>query len=141
MLAKWLLHQDNNPGWVQYASAKTLGILFKLFAHVLRATSTSVILSLSAVDLLAEMLHNGLCKAAALADQVHTLLGYAAEWAGIKMAAGAQFTTRIIGAILDAMLARLKSLAMHALNTAERYLVPMSLTLAGGWALTSTLAF
>jgi triacylglycerol lipase len=96
VLAKWLLHEGNNPGWVQYASAKTLGILFKLFAHVLATQSTSLILGLSAVDLLAEMLMNGLYKAAALGDQVYQLLHYAAKWAGIKVAAGANFTAEIL---------------------------------------------
>ena len=140
VLAKWLLHHDNDPGWVQYASAKTLGLLFKLFAHVLRTTSTSILLSLSAVDLLAEMLYNGLCKTATLAEEVYTLLRYAAKWAGITVTAGAEFTTRIIGAILSSMLARLQAMAMHAINTIERNLVPISFILAGGWTLTSTVA-
>ena len=140
VLAKWLLHQDNDPGWVQYASAKTLGLLFKLFAHVLRTTSTSILLSLSAVDLLTEMLYNGLCQTATLAEEVYTLLRYAAKWAGISVAAGAEFTTRIIGAILSSMLARLQALALHAISTIERNLVPTSFILAGGWVLTSSMA-
>ena len=86
MLAKWLLHADNDPGWVQYASAKTLGILFKLFSHVLKGISTSLILGLSAVDLLAEMLLSGMARAQALASQVYTLLRHAAKWAGIAIA-------------------------------------------------------
>jgi triacylglycerol lipase len=137
VLAKWLLHEDSNPGWVQYASAKTLGILFKLFAHVLATQSTSLILGLSAVDLLAEMLMKGLYKAAALGEQVYQLLHYAAKWAGIKVAAGANFTAEIIGRIFDAMLATLKSMALHAISTAGHNLVPLPLIVAGGGVLTS----
>ncbi len=134
VLAKWLLHEDNNPGWVQYASAKTLGLLFKLFAHVLRATSTVVMLGLSAIDLLAEMLLNGLVKMSQLAGQVFTLLRHAAHWAGIKLAAGADFTASIIGHILDAMMARVKAMAFHALNTVGQGTGPLPLLIAGGWA-------
>jgi pimeloyl-ACP methyl ester carboxylesterase len=135
VLAKWLLHEDNNPGWVQYASAKTLGILFKLFSHVLRTISTSVILGLTAVDLLAEMLYNGLCKMAAFAGHVFTLLRHAATWAGIKMAQGADFTAAIIRAILNAMLGRLGAMAAHAINTIGQGMVPLPLIMAGGFAL------
>lgn len=141
VLAKWLLHEDNNPGWVQFASAKTLGILFKLFAHVLRATSTSIILGLTAVDLLAEMLHNGMCKAAAFSEQVFILLRHAATWAGITVAAGAAFTVQIIGRILVVMLARLKAMAAHAINTAGQNMVALPLIVAGGWVLSSGAAF
>ena len=141
VLAKWLLHQDNNPGWVQYASAKTLGILFKLFAHVLRTTSTSVVLGLSAVDLLAEMLNNGMCKAAAFSGQVFDLLRHAATWAGITVAAGADFTVQIIGRIMFIMLARLKAMAAHAINTLGQNMLPLPLIVAGGWALSGGAAF
>jgi triacylglycerol lipase len=126
VLAKWLLHAGNNPGWVQYASAKTLGILFKLFAHVLATQSTSLILGLTAIDLLSEMLMNGLYKVAALGEQVYQLLHYSAQWAGIQVTAGANFTAEIIGRIFDAMLATLKSMAMHAISTAGHNLVPYS---------------
>jgi triacylglycerol lipase len=135
VLAKWLLHGSANPNWVQRASARTLGILFKLFAHVLRSTSTSVILSLSAVDLLAEMVYNGLCKTAELAADVFALLRHAAVWAGIQIAAGADFTTQVVSAILQTMLSHLKSMAAHALVTMGKNLVPVPLILAGGWAL------
>ena len=140
VLAKWLLHEDNDPGWVQYASAKTLGILFKLFNHVLKGISTSLILGLSAIDLLAEVLVNGLYKLKALGDQVLRLLGYAAEWAGIKIAAGADFTARIIGLILNKMLAALRALALDALNHPTRYLLPVPLAIAAS-AITSCTAF
>ena len=135
VLAKWLLHEDNDPGWVQYASAKTLGILFKLFSYVLKGISTSLVLGLSAVDLLAEMIYNGLCKAAAFADKVFTLLRHAATWAGIKLAAGANFTAAIIGRILETMLARLKAMATHAINTIGHGMLPLPLIVAGGWAI------
>ncbi len=140
VLARWLLHSDNNPGWVRYACAKTLGILFKLFSHVLRATSTAVILSLTAVDLLAEMIHNGLCKAAAFSQQVFQLLRYAATWAGITVQAGADFTVQIISRILATMMARLKAMAAHAIVRTTIELVPLPLMVAGGWAIAGGLA-
>jgi hypothetical protein len=140
VLAKWLLHEDNNPGWVQYASAKTLGILFKLFSHVLKSISTSLILGLTAVDLLAEMLLNGMTKLATLGDQVFTLLRHAATWAGIKVGVGADFTTQIISRILSTMLARLNAMATHAINTIANKLVAMPLAVAGGWALAHSMS-
>jgi triacylglycerol lipase len=141
VLARWLLHEDNNPGWVQYASAKTLGILFKLFGHLLRTVSTSVILGLTAVDLLAEILMRGLYKAGQLGDQILTLLGYAATWAGIQIVSGAQFTAAIIAKILSKMLATLRFLAVGALAAASRGLVPLPLIIGGSWALTGYAPF
>lgn len=135
VLAKWLLHPSGNPGWVQYASAKTLGILFKLFAHVLKGLSTSLILGLSAVDLLAEMLLSGMTRAAALAGQIYTLLRHAATWAGITVAQGAEFTTQIIRRILDVMLSKLAQMGAVALTASQRGLVPLPLIIAGGWML------
>lgn len=140
VLAKWLLHEDNQPGWVQFASAKTLGLLFKLFSHVLKGISTSVILGLTAVDLLAEMLHNGMTKMAFLGEQIVTLLRHAATWAGINVAAGAQFTTQVIARILSMMMSRLNSMAMHAIHAGTNNLVAMPLVIAGGFALAHSAA-
>jgi len=138
VLARWLLHSDNNPGWVQYASAKTLTILFKLFRHVLRTMSTSVILGLTAVDLLAEILLKGLFRANELGEQIMTLLSYAATWAGIQVASGAQFTAEIIRVILGKMLATLRQLSILAVAGASRGLVPLPLILGGAaWVLSS----
>lgn len=141
VLARWLLHKDNDPGWVQYASAKTLGILFKLFSNALRNVSTSLILGLSAIDLLSEILMNGLYQMKLLGEQVFQLLRYAAEWAGIEVAAGAQFTAKIIQLILAKMLAALRTLASDALAHPTRYLRPLALVAAGGFALTGCSAF
>jgi len=142
VLARWLLHEDNNPGWVQYASAKTLTILFKLFAHVLKTISTSLILGLTAVDLLAEILLKGLYKAKQLGEQIMTLLGHAATWAGIKMASGANFSAQIISLILSKMLATLRQLALVALASPARGLVPLPLIIGGAaWVLSSCGAF
>lgn len=135
VLAKWLLHADNDPGWVQYASAKTLGILFKLFSHVLKGLSTSLILGLSAVDLLAEMLLSGMARAQALAGQVYTLLRHAAKWAGIAVSAGADFTAAIIRRILDTMLSKLTQIGTLALSMGSRGIHPLPLIIAGGWML------
>ncbi|WLI87427.1 lipase family protein [Massilia sp. R2A-15] len=140
VLAKWLLHDSGESGWVQFASAKTLGILFKLFSHVLKGISTSLILGLTAVDLLAEMLLNGMTKAALLGEQIFTLLRHAATWAGITVSKGAQFTTLIIGRILSTMLSRLNSMAMHAIHAGANHLVAMPLAIAGGFALAHSVA-
>ena len=137
VLARWLLHEDNNPGWVQYASAKTLGILFKLFAHTLRSISTSLILGLTAVDLLAEILMKSLYTAKQLGEQTLTLLGYAATWAGITIKSGAQFTAAIITKILNKMLATLRDLAKQALSDPARFLTPVPLMIGGAWVLTA----
>jgi len=135
VLAKWLLHADNDPGWVQYASAKTLGILFKLFSHVLKGISTSLILGLSAVDLLAEMLLAGMARAQAMASQVYALLRHAAKWAGIAVSNGADFSAQIIRRILDVMLTKLAQIGALALTVGSRGLMPMPLIIAGGWVL------
>ena len=141
VLAKWLLHSDNDPGWVRYASAKTLGILFKLFAHVLKDVSTAIIEGLTATDLLAEMIHKGLARSMALSQQVFTLLRHAAEWTGIKLAAGVDFTVQIIRRILDKMMARLEHMAAHALSTVGHHIDPVPLIIAGGWLLSGGSAF
>lgn len=135
VLAKWLLHKDNDPGWVQYASAKTLGLLFKLFSHVLRTTSTAVMLGLTAVDVLAEMILSGLYRAAGIGEQVWELLRYAATWAGITVAKGANFTVTILRRILEVMLSKLKQIATMSLTTLTRNIKPLPLIVAGSWVL------
>jgi triacylglycerol lipase len=140
VLARWLLY-DNNPGWVQYASAKTLGILFKLFHHELQAASTSVILGLSAIDMLAEILMNGLYQLKTLGERIFQLLRYAATWAGVTVAAGAEFTSKIIRVILSKMLATLRALAAQALANPAQFLRPLPLILAGSAALSACSVF
>ncbi len=140
-LVKALLHPDRHPNWVQRASAKTLGLLFKLFSHVLAAQSVSLILSLSALDLLAEMTMKGLYRVAALGEQVFELMRSAAEWAGVPLRAGADFTVEVIRAILEAMLAALKTLASAALSNPTIGLVPVPLLLGASWVLTGAGAF
>jgi pimeloyl-ACP methyl ester carboxylesterase len=137
VLARWLLHSDNNPGWVQYASAKTLTILFRLFRYVLRTMSTSLILGLTALDLLAEILMKGLYRAKELGEQIVTLLGYAATWAGIKVASGANFSAEIIRLILGKMMATLRQLSVLAMASAAREIVPLPLLLGSAWLLSS----
>jgi triacylglycerol lipase len=134
LLAKWLLHPDNKPGWVQVASAKTLNLLFRLFEDALRDKSESVMRKLTAIDLLCEMLVNGLYKAKQLGDQVMQLLGYAAQWAGMKLAKGAEFTAEIIRVILAKMLAAIRAYATIALQRATRNLVPIALGTAAAWS-------
>jgi pimeloyl-ACP methyl ester carboxylesterase len=141
VLARWLLHPDNDPGWIQVASAKTLGILFKLFRHVLRGISTSLVLGLTAIDLLAEMLVSGMYRAKALGEQIFQLLRFAAQWAGITLASGAEFTAGVIRAILMRMLDTLRALTTDALANPTRFLRPLPLALAGGAALLAINAF
>lgn len=97
-------------------------------------------MGLTAVDLLAEMLAKGLFKAAALGEQVYQLLRHTAQWAGIRVTAGADFTAEIISRIFHVMVARLKSMALHAVTRVTHNLVPLSLVVVGGWALTSGIA-
>jgi hypothetical protein len=122
---------------VQYASAKTLTILFRLFRYVLRTMSTSLILGLTALDLLAEILMKGLYRAKELGEQIVTLLGYAATWAGIKVAAGANFSAEIIRLILGKMMATLRQLSVLAMASAAREIVPLPLLLGSAWLLSS----
>ena len=110
-------------------------LLFKLFAHVLRTVSTSVIVGLSALDLLVELLLTGLYKAAALGAQVYSMLRHAASWAGITVAAGAEFTAQILRRIVGAMLSRLQQIAMLSLTAVTHELLPLPLLVAGGWQL------
>ncbi len=137
LVARWLLHKDTDPGWVRYASAKTLAILFKLFSHVLRTISTSLILGLSAVDLLAEVLMKGLNKLHQLQGQIFTLLKYAAQWAGIQVAKSADITASIIKAILTQMLSTLRNLAANAVSFTTRNITPIQIGIAGALTLTS----
>ncbi len=135
LVARWLLHGDSDPGWIKYASVQTLGLLFKLFSNLLRTVSTSLILGLTAVDLLAEVLLKGLHKLNELGNQIYTLLKYAAQWAGITAVKTADFTAGIIKAILVKMLDTIKLLATEAMSFITRNITPMSIGLAGAWVL------
>lgn len=134
ILARVLLH-DENAGWVRYASAKTLTLLFKLFSHALKGISTSLILGLTAVDLLSELLFQGIQKLNALGREIYQLMCYAAKWAGIKLVEGARFNAAIIKLILDKMLATLNMMATLAITRPPLGLTPMDVGLAATWAL------
>ena len=137
LLSRWLLHDTNDPGWVTYASANTLSILFKLFSHVLRGISTSLILGLTAVDLLAEILLKGMHKLQVLGAKIFQLLKYAAIWAGIKAVESTDFTASVIRLILAKMLSSLKSLTDNALIFASNHLDPVTIGITGAWALSA----
>jgi hypothetical protein len=77
----------------------------------------------------------GMARAQALASQVYTLLRHAAKWAGITVAAGADFTVQVIRRILDMMLSKLAQIGALALTVGSRGLLPLPLVIAGGWAL------
>ena len=115
--------------------------LFRLFSHVLRALSTCVVLSLSAVDLMAEILLRGLNKAKQLGEQILDLLRFAASWAGIKIGEATDFTASIIRWTLAKMLTSLRTLSTQALAFTSRNIWPISLALGGAFVLTASSAF
>jgi pimeloyl-ACP methyl ester carboxylesterase len=135
LLSRWLLHDTNDPGWVTYASAKTLSILFKLFTHLLKSISSVIILGLTAVDLLAEILLKGLNRLKILGDKIFQLLKYAAVWAGIKAVESADFTADIIKLILAKMLSTLKELSLNAIVFATRNITPLTINMGSTWML------
>jgi hypothetical protein len=112
-------------------SAHALGLLLKLFSHTLKTVSTSVILKLSAIDFLAEILFKGLYLGKQFGEKIMTLLGYAAKWAGVQVARGAQWTASVISAILTRMLNTLNMLALQAATSSTRGLIPIPLMLGG----------
>jgi triacylglycerol lipase len=137
VLARWLLHESNNAGWVQYASAKTLAILFKLFSHVLKKISTTLILGLTAIDLLAEILMKGMHRSKELGEQILNLLGHAAKWAGVTATSAAEFTGAIIRIILNKMLATLRQLSVLAMASPISDIAPVPLIIGGSWVLSA----
>ncbi|HTU57020.1 MAG TPA: lipase family protein, partial [Polyangiales bacterium] len=126
-----MLMTGENPSWLQVGSAHALGLLLKLFSHTLKTVSTSVILKLSAVDFLAEILFKGLYLGKQFGEKIMTLLGYAAKWAGVQVARGAQWTASVISAILTRMLNTLNMLAMQVATSSTRGLIPIPLMLGG----------
>lgn len=137
LICRWLLHEGNDPGWVSYASAKTLSLLFKMFSYVLKGISTAVILGLTAIDLLAELLLKGMHTVKVLGEKVLQLLRHAATWAGLKAVEAKDFTAGIIKVILAKMIASLKTLAASAAGGVARNIAPLSLGIGGAWALQS----
>ena len=131
LICRWLLHESRDAGWVQYASAKTLALLFKLFNHVLKGLSTSVIIGLTGIDLLAELLYKGLHHIEHLGAQVKTLLQHAARWAGIQIKSAADFTHSIIKNLLDRMLNSVRNTAMQCLLASSNHLVPGNIPTLG----------
>jgi hypothetical protein len=137
VLARWLLHNDSDAGWVRYASAQTLTMLFKLFSIVLKTISTVLVLGLTAVDLLAEILVRGLHLAKGLGEQILVLLRHAAKWAGITVSSASQFTADIIRRILDKMLTTLRQLAVISLASPISDLAPVPLIIGAQWMLSA----
>lgn len=140
IFAKWLLNDEGGsrqPGWVQIGCAKTLTILFRLIKYALSKISRTAVLAVTALDLLSEALYRGAQFIGTLGSQVLSLLRYAATWAGLQVAKGAQFTLSVIRTILAKMLSAVQSIAAAALATVTRNLVPMSIGFTGAWALTN----
>jgi len=141
LLSRVLLRGNENPGWVARASVNTLSLLFKLFSHALKAISTSLILGLTAVDLLAEIIYKGLHKLKQIGEELWQLLKYAAIWAGIKAVEIADFTAGIIRQLLKKMLATLQMLATTAVDAVTRNINPVAIGITGGLMLTAASAF
>ncbi len=140
-LVKALLHGGREPGWLQVGAAYSLSLLFKLFSHALRGVSTSLILSLTAVDLLAELLARGLQLLKRLGDEIVQLLVYLAKWAGLVVKRTAEFSAEVIRLLLGKMLATLERMSIEALMRLTHSIVPMTLPLMAGWHLIPGLAF
>jgi triacylglycerol lipase len=138
-LARKLLGVGADSSWVQRASAKVLGLLFKLIGYYLRMVSTKIVLSLTAVDLMAEMLVTGMARATALSAEILQLLRHCATWAGIQLQAGADIGITVIAAILRAMVASLRQAAIQALISIARNIQPTVL-LTGAALLTGAVA-
>ncbi len=140
LLARWLLGSGADSSWIKRQSAKVLGLLFRLIGYYLRREPVKVMLSLNALDLLAEMLVTGAARAAALSAEIVGLLRHCATWAGIQLREGADIGVTVIAAILRAMLRSVGDAAMQAINTITRNLQPLPLLLTGAALLTSAVA-
>jgi triacylglycerol lipase len=140
-LANLLMGPASGEGWVQFASNRTLGILLKLFNHLLAKISTSIILQLTAVDLLAEILISGMYKIPALGEKIHQLLSWSASWAGIQAKSAADFTASVVRTILGKMLAQLNQLSQQALLNMNVGSTALPLLLTGGCAITHGCGF
>lgn len=141
LLVRWLLHDTENVSFIRYATVETLSLLFKLFEARLKKCSVSLVLHLTALDLLCEIIARGVAFAKALGDAVLHLLRCAALWAGVQIKSAAEMTVDIVRAILEKMLSAIRTLAFNALSTAGKMLTPMPLIMAGGVLLQSASAF
>lgn len=137
VLARWLLHKDNDPGWVSRASAVTLSLLFRLFRNLLKDVSTSIFLGLSLVDFLAEVVMRGWARLKLLGERIISLLRYAAKWAGVQVREAGEFAVEAVRAILEKMIAELRILAARAFTSMLYAAVPVSIGIGGAWALSA----
>lgn len=135
-IADILMGPSSGEGWVQFASDRTLGLLLKLFNVFLAKISTTIILQMTAVDLLAEILIAGMYKIPALGQKIHQLLAWSATWAGLQAKNAADFTAAVIRAILTKMLNQLQHLSQQALLNMNRNSTALPLLLAGGAVIT-----
>lgn len=135
-IADILMGPSSGEGWVQFASDRTLGLLLKLFNVFLAKISTTIILQMTAVDLLAEILIAGMHKIPALGQKIHQLLAWSATWAGLQAKNAADFTAAVIRAILTKMLNQLQHLSQQALMNMNRNSTALPLLLAGGAVIT-----
>ena len=136
VLVKWLLYGDDSPSWLKRASIRTLSLLLQMIRVVLARDVSTLLVSTSALDLLAEVLIKGYFRIKELGDEVHRILGFAAQWAGVAMAKGEAFTAEILRRILSAMTVSLRTIAYQALTLPPLMQDIPPLVLPGLWSLT-----
>ena len=136
LLMRWMLHEDKKPNWVRFSSVETLTHLFRMFRAALCALSTSVILGLTLVDVVAELLVKGLHILGRVGETVLKLLEYTAVWAGIVVVGRENFTVEIVRLLLDKMLSALKIISINAIHKTTSNIKPIALSLGSAWTLT-----
>lgn len=138
VLGRWLLHNEADRTWLRRGAAYALGLLLKLFANEMKASANAAVLSLTAIDMMAELIASGMARIQAISPQVFGLMRDFAQFAGVAMKAGAEFTVAIIRRILQTMLSTLMPIARTAAIQAGRGLLPLPLVIAGASALAGT---
>ena len=116
VLARWLLRSVDNPGFITTQLVEGLSILLKAFSHFLQMhnVTSAIIGGMTAIDLFAASLSQGIDRYAAANPQILAGLQIAAAWAKIAVV-GMKFTAAIIRAIMVRMLAVIKPIMAEAL--------------------------
>ena len=98
VLARWLLRSIDNPSWITTKAIEGLSVLLKVFAHFLqmRSVTSAIISGMTAIDLFAAALSQGIDKYAATNPELMAGLTVAAAWARVAVV-GMKFTASVIG--------------------------------------------
>lgn len=115
VLARWLLRSIDNPSVVTTRAIEGLSFLLKFFAHFLqmRSVTSAIISGMTAIDLFAAALSQGIEKYAAANPQLMAGLTLAAAWARVVVT-GMKFTAAVIKAIMTRMMDTLRPIMMEA---------------------------